>query len=260
MKKSIFALWLMMLVGSSYAQSLQIDQATTASLRTELDRLGVKYWKTVRYFPPSEADLKKIPVAFRNSLKNGMCVLDVHGKKGIDLKAISKMPFTHLSLDQTDVRDISPLKNMPLVQLGLRATPVRDISPLSGGKLYEIDLRESLVTDISPLRGMPIERLDLTFTSVSNVDVVAALPQLNTLYLAFTKVHDLRPIKKATQLRRLYLPEVIDAGLDDVRQMTWLTHLAYGDSDFLPVQEFWKKYDAGQLKPSTMKWTPKTEQ
>jgi hypothetical protein len=249
----------LLVVASALAQSPKIDEAKTTELRTTLDALGIKYWTAAAYSPPNEADLAQVPEAYRPFVTNGMCVLDLHGRKGIDLKRLGKLAFTHLSLDQTDVSDISPLKDMPVVQLGLRSCPVSDISALRGKHIYQIDLRETKVTDISPLEGMPIERLDLTFTAVSNVATVVKLPKLNTLYLSYTSVRDLRPLCEATQLRRLYLPDQIDAGLDDVRQMKWLTHLAYGDSDFLPAAEFWKKYDAGELKPSARKWTPKPQ-
>jgi hypothetical protein len=253
------ALVIPMIVATAVAQSPKMDQTKTAELRQTLDALGIKYWTAAVYSPPSEAELAQMPERYRSLVANGMCVLDLHDRKGIDLRPLSKFPLTHLSLDQTDVSDISAVKDMPLVQLGLHFAPITDISPLRGKKLFEVDLRGTRVTDISALEGMPIERLDLTFTVVSNITPVLKLPKLDTLYLSYTSVRDLRPLRQATQLRRLYLPDQIDAGLDDVREMKWLTHLAYGDSDFLPAVAFWKKYDAGALKPSTRKWTPKPQ-
>jgi hypothetical protein len=259
MKTTWILMACLLTAATAVAQSPKIDEAETKELRTELDALGIKYWTAAVYSAPSEADLERIPEQYRPFLTNGMCVLDLHGRKGIDLKPLAKFAFTHLSLDQTDVSDISAVKEMPLVQLGLHYAPVADISPLRGKKLFEVDLRGTRVTDISALEGMPIERLDLTFTAVSNIAPVLKLPKLNTLYLSYTSVRDLRPLRQATQLRRLYLPDQIDVGMQDVRGMKWLTHLAYGDSDFLPALDFWKKYDAGELKPSARKWTPKPQ-
>ncbi len=257
LKYGLLTTSVLLIAATTLAQS--IDETRTTQLRQELDRSGVKYSKAVCYAPPSQTELSQMPPVYRGFLTNGMTVLDMRNQKGIDLKLIGSLPITHLSLERTDVADLSPLKNLPLVQVGLRCAPVRDISVLRGKQLYQVDLRETKVTDISPLEGMPIEQLDLTFTAVSNVEVIAKMPRLNTLFLSYTMVKDLQPLKTVKQLRRLYLPDEIDSGLDDVRQMTWLTHLAYGDSDFLPVQDFWKKYDAGQLKPSGRKWAPKTE-
>lgn len=235
------------------------DTAGTAALVNELNRRGVQYNAAYKNLPV--ADLKGVPEHYRPVFALPWCIMELSKITNDALPLIKDIPVTHLILDQSKVLDLNSVKEMPLVELSIRATKISDLSPIKGMKIYALDIRESNVTDISPLEGMPLDLLDLTFTSVSNVTPVVNIPSLETLFLSFTKVRDLRPLKNATQLKRLYLPEEIDAGLDMIRKMTSLTHLAYGDSDFMPVEQFWKKYDAGELKATTYeRWKKKAEQ
>lgn len=233
------------------------DPTGSADLEKELLRRGVRFNAAKRSLPVT--DLKGVPEHYRDAFALPWCAVELSKITNDVLPLIKDIPVTHLILDQSKIVDLTPVKQMPLIELSIRATRISDLSPLKGKHLYAIDLRESQVTDISPLEGMPLDMLDLTFTKVSDIAPIERIPSLETLFLSFSSVTDITIVAKK-HLTRLYLPDTIPVGMEALRKNLTITHIGYGDSDFLPVAEFWTKFDAGQLKPSSVKWKPKAEQ
>lgn len=236
---------------------MKLDPAGSADLEKELLRRGVRFNAAKKSLPVT--DLKGVPEHYRDAFALPWYALELSKCTNDVLPIIRDIPVTHLILDQSKIVDLTPAKQMPLIELSIRATRISDLSPLKGKHLYAIDLRESQVTDISPLEGMPLDMLDLTFTKVGDIAPIERIPSLETLFLSFCSVTDITVVAK-TQLKRLYLPDPIPVGMDLLRKNSTVTHIGYGDSDFLPVAEFWAKFDAGQLKPSSIKWKPKAKQ
>lgn len=232
------------------------DPAGSADLEKEFVRRGVNFNAAKKNLPVSA--LKGVPEHYRDAFAVPWCILELSKITNDVLPLIKDIPVTHLILDQSKIVDLTPVKQMPLIELSIRATRISDLSPLKGKHLYAIDLRESQVTDISPLEGMPLDMLDLTFTKVSDISPIERIPSLETLFLSFCSVTDITVVAK-THVTRLYLPDAIPVGMDVLRKNPTITHIGYGDSDFLPVAEFWAKFDAGQLKPSSLKWKPKAD-
>jgi hypothetical protein len=209
------------------------DPVGSADLEKELLRRSVRFNAAKRSLPVT--DLKGVLERYRNAFALPWCALELSKITNDVLPLINDIPITHLVLDQSKIVDLTPVKQMPLVELSIRATRIADLSPLKGKHLYAIDLRESQVTDISPLEGMPLDMLDLTFTKVNDITPIERIPSLETLFLSFSSVTDITVVAK-TQLKRLYLPDAIPIGMDILRKNPTITHIGYGDSDFIPVQ------------------------
>ena len=54
------------------------------------------------------------------------------------------------------------MSDTPLVSLTLERTNVSDLTPLKGTKLQRLHIGESKVTDLTPLQGLPLTRLIFT--------------------------------------------------------------------------------------------------
>jgi len=236
---------------------LDPDPDGSAELEKELLRRGVRFNTAKMYLPVT--NMNGVPEHYRDAFAHPWCILDLSKSSNDVLPLIKDLPVTHLILDRSKIADLTPVEQMPLVELSIRATPVSDLSPLKGKHLYAIDIRESRITDISPLEGMPLDMLDLSFTGISDIASIERIPALQTLFLSFCSVTDITVIAR-TPLTRLYLPDTIPNGMESLRKNKTITHIGYGESDFLPAAEFWAKFDAGQLKPSPIQWTPNAEQ
>jgi Leucine-rich repeat (LRR) protein len=98
--------------------------------------------------------------------------------------------------------------------------------------LTVLDCQLTNVTDLSALKGMPLAHLECDHTNVS----------------------DLSPLQGMNLTTAIFSPGRITTGIDSIRQMKSLTSIGTSgrNEDKFPPEEFWKKYDAGELgKPIT---------
>jgi serine/threonine protein kinase len=143
-----------------------------------------------------------------------------------DLKLLSNVPISRLSIMRTKVSDLTPLKGMPLKMLRLAHTPV---------------------TDLGPLRGLPLESLQISGTAISDLAAIRDL-QLHDLRMTdCTNLTDLRPLAGMASLESLILPPNA-ANYEFLRGLPKLVRLSfkYDAPTRGPDQkatEFWANYD-----------------
>ena len=189
--------------------------------------------------------------------------------------------LVELSFIDAKIRDISPLKGITLETLKLIRTQCFDLRPLAGAHIADLNLGGSMVRDISPLRGMPLRKLCLHALNIADVSPLKDSP-LEHLLLDWTAVADLTPLAKLplkhlgicgcrsitdiSGLRGMSLenitlsPKTITKGWDALRNMKTLAAVEVEAGGTLyPVDEFWKKFDAGEFKGVADKPDKKTK-
>jgi formylglycine-generating enzyme required for sulfatase activity/serine/threonine protein kinase/Leucine-rich repeat (LRR) protein len=179
-----------------------------------------------------------------------------------DLSQIRGMPLTHLSFANTQVSDMSPLVGMPLTYLTCSDTQVTDLSPSRSMKLTTLYCGNTQVADLSPLRGMPLSVLFCGNTRVADLSPLQGMP-LTKFSCHHTPVSDLTPLEGAKLTEIFVTPANITRGLGVIRQMQSLKTIAIGKDGMgqHPADEFWKKYDIGELgKPVTTFKAPAFQQ
>src|SRR5262249_44088780 len=99
------------------------------------------------------------------------------------------------------------------------------LSPLKGMSLVSLDLAATRVRDLSPLKGMPLLALNVLSDGIQ----------------------DLSPLE-TTKLTVITMPPKVTRGMDALRRIKSLAKVIVVFSGEYPVEEFWKKYDAGEFK------------
>jgi serine/threonine protein kinase/DNA-directed RNA polymerase subunit RPC12/RpoP len=186
-----------------------------------------------------------------------------------DLTPLAGMRLTNLSLHSCSrIKDLTPLRGMPLTSLQLAAcVGVKDLTPLQGMRLTNLGLSGcAKISDWTPLRGMPLTNLQLDgCEQLADLSPLLGMPLTGLTLDGCRQVQDLSPLRDMplTQLRiwqcdritditplegmkltYVYIPaRTVKTGVDILRRMKSLTRI-----NDLPVEEFWKKYDAGEFK------------
>ena len=109
------------------------------------------------------------------------------------------------------------------------------------------------LSDLSPLAGLPLAHLACSQSRVSDLSPLAGMP-LTELCCDHTLVSDLTPLKGMHLALVWFTPTKITDGIDAIRRMKSLKTIGLSgeDKDQFSPDEFWKKYDAGELgKPIT---------
>jgi Leucine-rich repeat (LRR) protein len=213
------------------------------------------------------------PVRALTGLKSLSCGLVNAAVKGklSDLSPLQGMKLNWLACRNNPVSDLSPLRGMPLTKLTCCESQVADLSPLRGMLLTHLNCGYTQVADLSPLQGMPLESLHVLFTQVSDLSSVVGmhlkylachntkvskLTPLEGMPLTFmscnnTQVSDLSPLKEMNLTDVWITPQNITKGMDVIRQLKSVKVIGLSTSQYWPVAEFWKKYDAGEFgKPA----------
>lgn len=87
--------------------------------------------------------------------------------------------LTHLALDGTEVKDLTPFPNMKNLEwISLYGTRVSNISPLSRLEhLQYLNISETQVRDLKPLSGLTnLRHLEIVGTNVTDLSPIAGLP------------------------------------------------------------------------------------
>ncbi len=164
-----------------------------------------------------------------------------------DLSPLAGMPLTILDCARSSVSDLSPLQGMKLTNLSCRMTKVSDLSPLRGMPLTELACWGMPISDLSPLRGMKLTNLNCCWTQVSDLAPIEGMP-LASLTFNGTPVSDLTPLQGMNLAEIWLTPKNITKGMNVIRTMTSLKAIGQNAEDIFAPAEFWKKYDAGDLK------------
>lgn len=186
-----------------------------------------------------------------------------------DLSPLANMPLTHLYCAHSQVKDLSPLKRLPLIVFACDNTKVTDLTPLAGLPLTSLNCHSNAITNLTPLKDMPLSALNISYTQVKSLSPLKGI-KLTSLGLGETSVTDLTPLQgmplialgitdspitdlsplqgmKLTDLN--FDPRKITKGLEIIRQMDSLKTVSlYWDKEQYSPEEFWKKFDAGELK------------
>ena len=185
----------------------------------------------VKFFTDNVTDIS--PLRVFGKLKLLRCSPKFPNRSKLsDLSPIEGMPLRLFECNYSKISDLSPLRGMPLTILSCESTPIADLSPLRDMPLADFNCENTQVSDLSPLKGMPLTKLHCYNTQVSDLSLFQGM---NLVEISIT-------------------PKNITKGMDVIRQMKSLKRIEIGwrDSDKFSVDEFWKKYDAGEFgKPKT---------
>ncbi|HAW31508.1 MAG TPA: hypothetical protein DCY03_25945 [Planctomycetaceae bacterium] len=194
-------------------------------------------------------DLTHCPVTDLSPLK-GMKIQELYleGSFVSDLSPLQGMPIRILRMEHTPVSDISPLEGMPLNQLNLFDTKVKNLGLINTLPLKTLWIPNTEITDISPLKGMLLESLDIQDTKVADLSPLRGM-QFLRLNLANSAVTDLTPLKGMPLQRLIFTPANITKGMDVIRDNPSIQGLGASFDTVKAAEEFWKEYDAAQMKP-----------
>ncbi len=197
-----------------------------------------------------------------------------------DLSPLEGMSqLTHVYLEGAKVKDISPLRLSPLKVVWLNECPIVDLSPLENMKLDELNLcdtslqnldtvktmtlgtlwmRNTAVQELNPIANHGLISLDVQGSAVKNLNALKEMVSLKRLNIAQTDVTDLSPLSGLSLNRLIFTPQKIEKGIEAVRNMTSLQEIDTsfeGVSRPLSPSEFWERYDAGEFKAETEKFS-----
>jgi len=179
---------------------------------------------------------------------------------------LAGMPLIRLAVRDTEFDDLSLVKDAPLETLDISGTQVSDISALAGKPLTSLRLSNK-DQDIGPLAGLPLEFLDLGWGACRNLDAVRGMPLESLIVRGDAQTRDLTwvsglPLEtleivgRPTNLSPLggmkleelaFDPSHVTNGIDIVRNMSTIQKIGLRSSGYMPPDEFWKKYDAGEF-------------
>ncbi|MHB1424827.1 MAG: protein kinase domain-containing protein [Gemmataceae bacterium] len=163
-----------------------------------------------------------------------------------DLTGLQGMPLHTLMLIQCpSIADLKPLEGMPLTTLNLDVSPIRDLTPLHGLPLTSLSLHGwNTNVDLSLLQGLPLTYLNLGACSqIKDLTPLRGLPLINLRLNQCGQITDLTPLTEMKLEMIWFEPRTVKTGVDALRRMKSLTRI-----NDLPVEAFWKKFDAGEFK------------
>jgi serine/threonine protein kinase len=199
----------------------------------------------LRGLPINELDLTKTQVQDLGPLR-GMALRYLHVAETpvSDLSPLHGMPLKTLLMDEChSASDLSPLAGLPLERLEANKCGIADLKPLKGAPLKILSLVSNRITDLSPLAGAPLEHLNLHANQVSDLSPLRGMP-LEDLDLSGTQPKDLTPLLDLHKLETLRCIDLKES-FSVLRYHPTLKHIGGGrDFPFLPVEQFWKEYDA----------------
>ncbi len=135
--------------------------------------------------------------------------LYLHGPAFPDLRRLTDVPISHLSLEDTEIDDLGPLRDQSLVYLHADGTGIRSLRPLRKMMLQHLSIGNTPVKDLRHLVGQPIQHLNLSGTRIDSIDDLRAMP-LRHLNISKTNVTDFSVLRDlpVTELMIGHLPIV----------------------------------------------------
>jgi internalin A len=147
------------------------------------------------------------------------------------------MPLTSLTLGYAkQVRDLSPLRGMSTLEnlFIAYADSLTDLTPLQGMRLVTLHLKNcSSVSDLSPLQGMPLTTLAVTGNPKSSLTDLSPL--------AGMKLKSIDLGNNSGVLKNRNSMKVL-------REMPSLISIKLRAGGVLSAEDFWKKFDAGEIR------------
>lgn len=165
-----------------------------------------------------------------------------------DFSVLQGMPLEHLDAHSTSFSDLRLLKDMKLRFLQIEVTKVKDLGPLQGMPLQTLNCRFLDIESLEPLRGMPLQSLDLTTCrKLKSLEPLRGM-KLKLLSIIGSGITDLTTLDGVEVDVLRFDPRAITRGFETLRKMKSLLEVQNEQSAATPVEEFWKKFDAGEYK------------
>ncbi|MEP6668800.1 MAG: protein kinase [Chthoniobacter sp.] len=192
--------------------------------------------------------------------------LVIYEAKVTDLSPLQGMPLREFYISDSKLIDLSPLRGAPLERIFCAYTEVVDFSPLSAAPLRDVSISGTRITslaalanlplevlsaasnrisDLSPLHGKKLRRLLVSGNQIADLSPLSDAP-IEELEIYKNRITDYTPLLKMSKLEKLRVsPD--GKHLEPLRHHLTLKFIAYYDSPYLPVADFWKEYDAQHL-------------
>jgi Leucine-rich repeat (LRR) protein len=180
--------------------------------------------------------------------------LDLGGCNQVrDLQPLRGLPLSELTVAYCQIPTVAPLAGMQLKSLNLFACrQLGDLAPLAQMPLTSLDIGGTAVSDLSTLKGMKLTTLSCYKTSVSDLSPLAGMPLTSLNLFGCPRLHDVAPLKgmNLTEIR-LSPRNFAKDNVEVLRACKTLKTVIVGEkaSEVLKVEDFWKKFDAGELQP-----------
>jgi Leucine-rich repeat (LRR) protein len=149
-----------------------------------------------------------------------------------------------------NLRSLACLKSYPLTSLRLIGGEVTDLAPLAGmASLRNLALIAVPATDLTPIASLPLESLELYRPRSLDLTLIGRMSTLRRLALLHTRVADLSPIL-GLQLSEFSFSSgfITTDQLDGLRRMPSLLRIGASESRTIPVAQFWRMVDTGELR------------
>ena len=232
----------------------QIDELAPLSGLVDLQELDIKDNRVSDLTPLSamtkltRLEAKRNDISTLSGLDDLMSLwwLRLDANPISDLSPIAGLPLNTLTLNGTNVSDLSPIRNVDTMVLFeaasaqlrdvralgewsactallLRGNAISDVSPFARmSRLGFLDLSHNEVSDVTPLAGTDLWGLELDFNPIRDISPLAELESLTWLSLEGTGIVDVRPLSSLTGLTYL---DLSGNGVTDVSALAGLRSL-----------------------------------
>ena len=149
----------------------------------------------------------------------------------------------NLSLDRTQVADLSPIRYHKLRHLSINNTKVKNLSALAGMPLESLRLDGTSINDLSPLQGLPLKLFHASYCAINDLTPLSESP-IKTLNLRSNQVRAI-PVEILRQVRYLEIHNCPITNWSDFQEVRQLQNLqlyteSMADFDFTPVINKWR--------------------
>lgn len=202
-----------------------------------------EFWRGYDAEAPARESLRKAGINYRRFWisKDGGWTLEFYGDDIADLSVLKGLPVRSLTLDECEIKDLSPLRDMKITKLNLQSPTLNNLRSLKGAPLTDLVLSSPKIEDLSPLKGMALKKLHLRCPKVTNVSALKGMP-LKTLSILDSNIRDITPLEGAALSFLLLHAERLPKGMEVLRRMKTLEQINYNDAESV-----WEKFDAGDL-------------
>ena len=194
---------------------------------------------------------------------------EAHGKlgwvramreKGISPRRLNQLSDRtwELSLNQSDVKDLSFLQGANISHLEIGETQIADLGPLRGMPLTFLHMYRTKVTDLSPLKGMQLTHLNIVANQVSDISVLREMPLTSARLHECDEITDLTPLREVKTLKTLTIPRK-SKDYDFLRDFPSIERLSFNEDPAQGFQvsktaaEFWQRFDQLRSKDPAVK-------
>jgi serine/threonine protein kinase/Leucine-rich repeat (LRR) protein len=131
-------------------------------------------------------------------------IVNVAGTAVVDVAFLRGLPVSRLSINGTNIKDLTPLRASPLKYLNASGAKfLADLEPLRGLPLVDINVAGTQITSVAPLQHCPTLETIILPKDVRDVDTLRNLPKLRLLSFAGDKQNAL-PDRTAEQFWKEY--------------------------------------------------------